>query len=100
MNSIRIKVRKGFRITIPKSFRDELGIRPGDFAEVNARAGKIMITPSDYVETFASTPTWLKAIGAEAKRKGLNKVPMKQIDTDIAAGRRERGRDPLTARRT
>ncbi|MBI4908673.1 MAG: type II toxin-antitoxin system Phd/YefM family antitoxin [Acidobacteria bacterium] len=45
---------------------------------------------NDYIDTFAPTPEWLKAIGAEAKQKGLNKLTMRQIDAEIAAARRER----------
>ncbi len=50
----------------------------------------------DYIDTFAPTPAWLKAIGAEAKRKGLNKLTMKQIDAEIAAARCERRKNPVT----
>ena len=44
----------------------------------------------DSINTIAPTPAWLKAIGDEAKRKGLNKLTMHQIDAEIAATRRER----------
>jgi hypothetical protein len=40
---------------------------------------------ADYIDTFAPTPAWLKAIGAEAKRKGFNKLTMRQIDAESAA---------------
>ena len=56
----------------------------------------IIISLADYIEAFAPTPAWLKAIGAESKRKGLNKLTMRQIDTEIAAARRERRKAPLT----
>jgi prevent-host-death family protein len=45
---------------------------------------------NDYIDTFAPTPDWLKAIGVEAKKKGLSKLTMRQIDAEIAAARRER----------
>ena len=44
----------------------------------------------DYIDTLAPTPAWLKAIGQEARRKGLNKLSMRQIDAEIAAARSER----------
>ena len=50
----------------------------------------IIMSIDDYIDTFAPTPEWLKAIGAEAKRKGLNKLTMRQIDAEIAAARKER----------
>jgi hypothetical protein len=43
----------------------------------------------DYIDTFAPTPEWLKAIGAEAKQKGLHKLTMRQIDAEIAAARKK-----------
>jgi hypothetical protein len=50
----------------------------------------IIMSIKDYIDTIAPTPDWLKAIGAEAKKKRLNKLSMRQIDTEIAAARRER----------
>jgi prevent-host-death family protein len=50
----------------------------------------IIMSVKDYIDTIAPTPTWLGQIGAEAKRKGLNKLTMRQIDAEIAAARRER----------
>ena len=56
----------------------------------------IIMSIDDYIDTFAPTPAWLKAIGAEAKRKGLNKLTMRQIDAEISAARRERRKTPVT----
>jgi prevent-host-death family protein len=56
----------------------------------------IIISLNDYIDAFAPTPAWLKAIGAESKRKGLNKLTMRQIDSEIAAARRERRKILLT----
>ena len=53
----------------------------------------IIIGIDDYINTFAPTPAWLKAIGKEAKRKGLNKLTMRQIDAEITTARRERRRN-------
>src|SRR5437667_6569273 len=50
----------------------------------------IIMSVKDYIDTFAPTPDWLKRIGAEAKRKGLNKLTLRQIDAEIATARRER----------
>jgi prevent-host-death family protein len=59
----------------------------------------IIIGIDDYISSFAPIPAWLKAIGAEAKRKGLNKLTMTQIDAEIATARSERRRKaPLTIR--
>jgi len=43
----------------------------------------------DYVDTVASAPHWLKAIQDASKRRGTDKLTMRQIDAEIAAARRE-----------
>ena len=48
------------------------------------------MSAADYVDTVAPAPDWLQQIGVEAKRKGLNKLTMRQIDAEIAAARKER----------
>jgi prevent-host-death family protein len=48
----------------------------------------VIIGIDDYINTFAPTPAWLKAIGAEAKRKGLSTLTMRQIDAEITTARR------------
>ncbi|MBL8231606.1 MAG: type II toxin-antitoxin system Phd/YefM family antitoxin [Bryobacterales bacterium] len=50
----------------------------------------VIMSIRDYVNTFAPAPTWLKAIGREAKQKGLNKLTLRQINAEIATTRRER----------
>ena len=50
----------------------------------------IIMSVKDYINTIAPTPAWLRKIGDESKRKGLNKLTMRQIDAEIAAVRRER----------
>jgi prevent-host-death family protein len=58
----------------------------------------IIMSIKDYIDTIAPTPDWLKDIGDEAKRKGLNKLSMRQIDAEIAAARRDRRQKvPLTS---
>jgi len=56
----------------------------------------IIMSIKDYIDTIAPTPDWLKQIGAEAKKKGLNKLTMRQIDVEISAARRERRKSALT----
>jgi hypothetical protein len=55
----------------------------------------IIMSITDYIDMVAPTPDWLKQIGAEAKRKGLNKLTTRQIDAEIAAARKERRRQAL-----
>ena len=50
----------------------------------------IIMSIKDYIDTIAPTPEWLQEIGDEARRKGLNKISMRQIDAEITATRRQR----------
>ena len=50
----------------------------------------VIMSVQDYIDTIAPTPKWLEQIGAAAKRKGLNRLSMRQIDAEITAARRER----------
>ena len=60
----------------------------------------IIMSIKDYIDTFAPTPAWLKGIGTEAKRKGLNKLTMRQIDAEVAAVRKQRHQKALLANRS
>jgi prevent-host-death family protein len=55
----------------------------------------VIMSIRDYIDTVAPTPKWLKAIGEEARSKGLDKVTMRQIDAEIAAARKDRRRKAL-----
>ena len=50
----------------------------------------IIMSVKDYVDTIAPPPKWLKDIQAASKRRGTNKLTMRQIDSVIAEVRRER----------
>ena len=52
----------------------------------------IIMGIQDYVRSLAPPPQWLKEIWAESKRKGLDKLTMRQINAEIAAYRREQRR--------
>ena len=43
----------------------------------------IIMSVKDYIDTIAPTPDWLNQIGAEARRKGLNKLSMRQINAEV-----------------
>jgi len=46
----------------------------------------------DYIDTIAPAPEWLREIWAESKRKGTDKLTMREIDAEIAAFRKEQQR--------
>jgi PHD/YefM family antitoxin component YafN of YafNO toxin-antitoxin module len=58
--------------------------------ERNGEPAVLILSVVDYIKTIAPPPNWLKNIQAEAKRKGLDKLTMEEIDAEIAASRRER----------
>jgi prevent-host-death family protein len=49
----------------------------------------IIMSVKDYIETIAPTTKILKRIGEESKRKGTDRLSMREIDREIAAARRE-----------
>ena len=53
----------------------------------------------DFIDTIAPPPEFLAALQASSRRKGLNKLPMREIDAEIDAARRERGGKKVTKRR-
>lgn len=58
--------------------------------ERNGEPAVLILSVSDFVKTLAPAPDWLKEIQADAKRKGLDKLTMTDIDAEITAARRER----------
>lgn len=50
----------------------------------------IIMSIKDYVDTIAPTPNWLKEAHVHAKRNGLDKLTMRDINTIIAGVRQER----------
>ena len=57
--------------------------------ERNGEPAVLILSVSDFVKTLAPTPDWLKDIQQDAKRKGLDKLTMSDIDAEIAAARRD-----------
>jgi prevent-host-death family protein len=49
----------------------------------------IIMSVKDYVDTIAPSPTWLKRIQAEAERKGLDKLEMRDINRLVGYVRRD-----------
>ena len=58
--------------------------------ERNGEPAVLILSVSDFVKTLAPAPDWLKDIQQDAKRKGLDKLTMSEIDAEITAARRER----------
>src|SRR5258707_14009418 len=58
--------------------------------ERNGEPAVLIISVTDFVKTLAPSPEWLKDIQNDAKRKGLDKLTMADIDAEIASVRRQR----------
>lgn len=58
--------------------------------ERNGEPVVLILSLTDFVKTLAPAPNWLKDIQNHAKRHGLDKLTMDDIDAEIAATRRDR----------
>jgi len=58
--------------------------------ERNGEPAVLILSVTDYVKSFAPPPNWLEKSWHSAKRQGLDKLTPTDIDTEIAASRRER----------
>jgi prevent-host-death family protein len=52
----------------------------------------IIMSVKDYIETIAPPPQWLKDVQAASKRRGTDKLTMRQIDEEISTARRGQGK--------
>lgn len=50
----------------------------------------LIMSVADFVKTLAPPPDWLQKSWDSAKREGLDKLTMEEIDAEIAAASRER----------
>lgn len=50
----------------------------------------VIIGIDDYIDNFAPAPDFLEKIWEAAEQRGLNELPMTDIDSEIAAYRREK----------
>jgi hypothetical protein len=62
--------------------------------ERNGELAVLILSVNDFVKTLAPPPEWLKDIQDDAKRKGLDKLTMADINAEIVAARRERKQPP------
>lgn len=58
--------------------------------ERNGEPAVLIMSVVDFVKTLAPAPDWLQDIQSDAKRQGLDKLTMADIDAEIAATRRAR----------
>ena len=57
----------------------------------------IIMSVNDYIKTIAPPPKVLQEIWADSKRKGTDKLTMREINAEIAAYRREKRKNRQVA---
>lgn len=58
--------------------------------EGDGESAVLILSLADYYRTLAPPPDWLQESWEDAKRNGLDKLSMEEIDAEISASRRER----------
>jgi AbrB family looped-hinge helix DNA binding protein len=76
-----VRVKNKYQVVIPESVRDQIGVEVGDVLEAKVERGKITLTPKSIVNRI---PQVVKNVRAAAKRKGLDKLGMEEIDAEVA----------------
>ena len=100
-----VTVKDKYQVVIPRDVREQAGVNVGDLLEARLEKGKITFTPKVIVDRAVPRPNGrdplatLRSIQADAKRKGLDKLTMRDINAIIAEVRRER-RQRVPASRT
>jgi AbrB family looped-hinge helix DNA binding protein len=87
-----VTVKDKYQIVIPQAVRQQLGISLGDMLEARVERGKITCSPKvlvDRLREIAPTPPALKAMQEDARRKGTDKLTMREINAEIAAACKE-----------
>jgi bifunctional DNA-binding transcriptional regulator/antitoxin component of YhaV-PrlF toxin-antitoxin module len=99
-----VSVKNKYQVVIPQNLREQLGINRGDLLEAKIEHGKLTYTRKAVIDRIPEgtaarrqffkqlreqAPEWLQDIWAESKRKGLDKLTMRQIDAIISEARQE-----------
>lgn len=83
-----VTIKENSQIVVPPNLQRQAGFKLGDQIEFRASRGIITIVPKSAQETPLMKA--FRATHQEAKRHGLDKVTMKQINAEIAAYRKEK----------
>jgi AbrB family looped-hinge helix DNA binding protein len=108
-----VTVKNKFQVVIPQAIREKLGISCGDVLEAKVERGRLTYTPKVVIDRIPAgkaererffkklseeAPDWLKETWAASKRRGTDKLTMRQIDAEVAAVRRRSGKSSRPAR--
>src|SRR6202140_935355 len=102
-----VTVKNKYQIVIPQAIREELGISRGDILEAKVERGRLTYTPKSVIDRIPAgkaererffkklredAPAWLKETWAASKRRGTDKLSMREINAEVAAVRRGRAK--------
>jgi len=70
----------------------DLAVRNNERFVVHRRgeAAVVIMSVQDFIRTAAPPPDWLQKAWDGAKRRGLDRTPLKDVDAEIEAYRREK----------
>jgi AbrB family looped-hinge helix DNA binding protein len=103
-----VTVKSRYRVVIPQSIREELGIGCGDVLEARVERGRITYTPMIVIDRVPAgkiererfleqlreqAPAWLKETWTASRRRGTDKLSTRQINAEISAVRRRRAKN-------
>ena len=83
-----VTIKEKSQILVPSNLQRQAGFKLGDQVEFRARRGLIMIVPK--AEQPSPFLVALRATQEEARKQGMGKMTMKQINAEIMAYRKEK----------
>jgi AbrB family looped-hinge helix DNA binding protein len=104
MSQVLVKLQKKGQMVIPRSLREEAGITEGTLMKVAVvEGGKFLLTPQVTIarsviadpqnkgrkQTLQELAQVVAELRQEAREKGLDKMPKREINTAVAAARRD-----------
>lgn len=81
-----VKLGVSRQVAIPKTIHDHLGLKPGDYLDVEVRDGKVVLTPKTLVDKHIEARL---AEGLEDIKKGRVYGPFRSAKEAVRSLRRE-----------
>jgi len=102
MSNALVKLQRKGQMVIPRSLREEAGVAEGTLLKVAVvKGGQFLVTPQftidrsviadrhkDPKQAFRELAQVVAEIRQEAKEKGIDKMPMSEINAAVAAARK------------
>jgi AbrB family looped-hinge helix DNA binding protein len=100
-----VTVKNKYQVVIPQALREKLGINRGDVLEARIERGRLTYIPKTVIDRIPEgkaerarflkqlqneAPAWLKERWAASKKRGTDKLTMREINVEVTAARRQR----------